>query len=84
MRLDGYGLFVKDMGTMIQFYRDVLSFEIKENEDTDIVYLLKDGTLFFLYRRRDFEKLTDRKYEYLKGVNGHFEMALYPKFRIEL
>ena len=56
MRLDGYGLFVKDMGTMIQFYRDVLSFEIKENEDTDIVYLLKDGTLFFLYRRRDFEK----------------------------
>lgn len=24
MRLDGYGLFVKDMGTMIQFYRDVL------------------------------------------------------------
>lgn len=77
MRLDGYGLFVKDMGTMIQFYRDVLSFEIKENEDTDIVYLLKDGTLFFLYRRRDFEKLTDRKYEYLKGVNGHSEMALY-------
>ena len=42
MRLDGYGLFVKDMGTMIQFYRDVLGFEIKENEDTDIVYLLKD------------------------------------------
>lgn len=41
MRLDGYGLFVKDMGTMIQFYRDVLS------------------------------------YEYLKGVNGHSEMALY-------
>lgn len=77
MRLDGYGLFVKDMGTMIQFYRDVLSFEIKENEDTDIVYLLKDGTLFFLYRRRDFEKLTDRKYEYLKGVNGHSEMVLY-------
>ena len=77
MRLDGYGLFVKDMGTMIQFYRDVLSFEIKENEDTDIVYLLKDGTLFFLYRRRDFEKLMDRKYEYLKGVNGHSEKALY-------
>ena len=77
MRLDGYGLFVKDMGTMIQFYRDVLSFEIKENEDTDIVYLLKEGTLFFLYRIRDFEKLTDRKYEYLKGVNGHSEMVLY-------
>lgn len=30
MRLDGYGLFVKDMGAMIRFYRDVLGFEIKE------------------------------------------------------
>lgn len=46
MRLDGYGLFVKNMATMIQFYRDVLGFEIKEDENTDNVYLLKDGTLF--------------------------------------
>lgn len=30
MRLDGYGLFVKDMPAMIRFYRDVLGFEIKE------------------------------------------------------
>ena len=41
MRLDGYGLFVKDMAAMIRFYRDVLGFEIKEAEDTDNVYLLK-------------------------------------------
>ena len=32
MRLDGYGLFVKDMEKMIRFYRDVLGFEIKEDE----------------------------------------------------
>ncbi|MBQ3258446.1 MAG: VOC family protein, partial [Oscillospiraceae bacterium] len=37
MRLDGYGLFVNDMATMIRFYRDVLGFEIKENENTDNV-----------------------------------------------
>ena len=42
MRLDGYGLFVKDMAAMIRFYRDVLGFEIKEDENTDNVYLLKD------------------------------------------
>ena len=51
MRLDGYGLFVKDMAAMIRFYRDVLGFAIKEAEDTDNVYLLKDGTLFLLYGR---------------------------------
>ena len=77
MRLDGYGLFVRDMAVMIRFYRDVLGFEIREDEDTDNVYLLKDGTLFLLYGRNDFEKLTSKRYEYLKGVNAHSEMALY-------
>ena len=77
MKLDGFGLFVNDMGTMIRFYRDVLGFEIKENEDTSNVYLVKDGTLFLLYGRKDFEKMTSRKYEYLNGLNGHFEIALY-------
>lgn len=77
MRLDGIGLFVDDMATMIRFYRDVLGFEIKEAEDAVNVYLIKDGTLFMLYERDNFEKMTSRKHEYLKGVNGHFEIALY-------
>ena len=77
MKLDGFGLFVNDMGTMIRFYRDVLGFDIKESEDTNNVYLIKDGTLFLLYGRKDFEAMTDRKYEYIKGFNGHFEIALY-------
>lgn len=51
--------------------------EIQEKEDTLNVYLIKDGTLFMLYGRENFEKMTNRKYEYLKGVNGHFEIALY-------
>lgn len=77
MRLDGIGLFVDDMATMIRFYRDVLGFEIKEAEDAVNVYLIKDGTLFMLYERKNFEKMTSRNYEYLKGLNGHFEIALY-------
>ncbi len=77
MRLDGFGLFVNDMAAMIRFYRDVLGFEIRENEDTSNVYLVKDGTLFLLYGRKDFEDMTSRKYEYVKGINGHTEIALY-------
>ena len=77
MRLDGFGLFVEDMPGMIRFYRDVLGFEIKEAEDTSNVYLVKDGTLFLLYGRKDFEKMTHRRYDYVKGPNGHFELALY-------
>lgn len=77
MRLDGFGLFVEDMAKMIRFYRDVLGFEIKEAEDSSNVYLAKDGTLFLLYGRKDFEHMTSRKYDYVKGLNGHFEIALY-------
>lgn len=77
MRLDGVGLFVDDMATMVRFYRDVLGFEITEGEDAVNVYLVKDGTLFMLYERKNFEKMTSRKYEYLKGIKGHFEIALY-------
>ena len=77
MKLDGIGLFVDDMPTMVRFYRDVLGFEITEDENATNVYLIKNGTLFMLYERKNFEKMTNRKYEYIKGFNGHFEIALY-------
>ena len=77
MRLDGFGLLVNDMGKMIRFYRDVLGFEIRETEDAGNVYLVKDGTLFLLYGRKDFEEMTHRRYEYVRGLNGHSEIALY-------
>jgi len=76
LKLEGFGIFVKDMATMIRFYRDVLGFEIKEDENTSNVYLVKDGTLFLLYRRTDFEKMTNRTFNYAVKINGHFEIAL--------
>ena len=77
MRLDGFGLLVNDMAKMIRFYRDVLGFEIREPENSSNVYLVKDGTLFLLYVRKDFEEMTHHRYDYVKGLNGHSEIALY-------
>ena len=76
MKLDGFGIFVKNMETMVRFYRDVLGFEIKEDEDASNVYLVKDETLFLLYRRSDFEKMTNKTFGYADGINGHYEIAL--------
>ncbi len=77
IHLDGFGLMVEGMAAIIRFYRDVLGFEIREPEDTENVYLIKDQTLFMLYGRRDFEKMTHQSYQYVKGFNGHSEIALY-------
>ena len=76
MKLEGFGIFVKDMSVMVRFYRDVLGFNIKEDENTTNVYLEKDGTLFLLYRRTDFEKMVNHCFEYVKNLNGHCEIAL--------
>lgn len=76
MRLDGFGIFVEDMEVMVRFYRDVLGFEIEGPENASNVFLIKDGTLFLMYRRSDFEKMSGRGYSYVKGPNGHYEIAL--------
>ncbi len=76
MKLEGFGIFVEDMPTMIRFYRDVLGFEITEDESTENVYLKKDGVLFLMYGRKDFEKMTSRSFSFAKNINGHFEIAL--------
>ena len=76
MRLEGFGIFVEDMGAMVRFYRDALGFEIREEDEADNVYLVKDGVLFLLYRRRDFEAMTGGRFAYARGLSGHFEVAL--------
>lgn len=54
----------------------MLGFEIKDDENARNVMLEKDGTLFLLYRRSDFEVMTDTKYSYAEGLIGHCEIAL--------
>ncbi len=77
MKLDGFGIIVKDMAAMTAFYRDVLGFEIEWDGKDPSVYLKKDGTVFMFYGRGDMEKLVRRPLRYAgEGVNGHFETAL--------
>ena len=81
MKLDGFGIFVIDIKKMVEFYKNVLKFDIKWAEGQNNVYLEKDGTLFLMYGRNDFEKMTKRKYKYINGLNGHYEIALsVPKY----
>ncbi|MDO5518085.1 MAG: VOC family protein [Clostridium sp.] len=76
MKLDGMGIFVDDMKIMVDFYKNVLGFEIEWDGTDPSVMLKKDGVLFMLYGRNDFEEMTKRKYSYAQGANGHYEIAL--------
>ena len=84
MKLDGFGLFTENIVEMANFYKNVFGFEIKLEEDQTNVFLEKDGTLFLMYGREDFEKMTRRKYQYVKGFNGHFEIALSVENYVEV
>ena len=56
MKLDGFGLFVKDMAKMLTFYRDVLGFEIKRRFGYFQCLPCQRRNPFMLYGRKDFEK----------------------------
>lgn len=40
------------------------------------MYLEKDGTIFLIYGRIDFEEMTGEKFSYVSGLNGHYEITL--------
>ena len=74
--LNHVGIRCGNIRESVRFYRDVLGFEIKEDENAVNVFLEKDGTLFLLFRRTDFEHMTGQTFGYAKGINGHYEISL--------
>lgn len=76
MKLDGIGIFVVNMKVMVDFYKNVLGFEIDWDGKEPNVMLKKDGVLFMFYGRNDFENMTNSRFNYAKGINGHYEIAL--------
>ena len=76
IRLYGMRLMVEDLRRMVNFYHDVLGFEMTYQEGMKHVCLEKDGTAFLMCGRRDFEQMTCRGYQYTGGVCGHFQIVL--------
>ena len=76
IKLKAVGLFVKDMATMVAFYRDVVGFALEWDGVDPSVIMEHDGLRFLLFGRNDFEELTMQKYTYPSGINGTFELAL--------
>lgn len=74
LHLNATGLFVKEMGAMVAFYRDVMGMETDWTEGP-FASLQSGAARLMLYGRKDFETLTGRAYGYPAGFNGTLELA---------
>ena len=75
-QLDMLGIFVKDIQTMMAFYRDVLGFEIDWDGRGPYAEFKHQGVRFSMYERSQLPGLLGRRPSYPAGLNGTFEIAI--------
>lgn len=75
IKLDAVGLFVKDIKTMVEFYRDVLGFQM-EWDGGPFAQCTSGGARLMMYPRKDFEELVKTGLGYPAGLNGTMELAI--------
>jgi lactoylglutathione lyase len=75
-RLDMIGIFVKDLHTMVAFYRDMLGFETDYDGNGPFAEFKNDGVRFSMFERKELPALLGQTPSYPSGVNGTFELAL--------
>jgi lactoylglutathione lyase len=80
VRIDAVGLFVKDIKTMVEFYRDAVGFET-DWDGGAFAEFRNDGVRFMMYPSKDFEQLVNKEFVYPKELNGTLELAIdLPRF----
>jgi lactoylglutathione lyase len=80
MKINAIGLFVKDMKTMVNFYRDVMGMQCNWNGEPN-AELEAGGVRLIMFGREDFEKMTSQKFGYPEGLNGTMELSFdFPHF----
>ena len=75
-RIDMIGIFVKDIQTMVAFYRDVLGFEINWDGNGPYAEFTNDGVRFSMFERAQLPKILGQEPSYPEGINGTFELAV--------
>ena len=79
-RIDMIGIFVKDIATMVSFYREVLGFECDWKEGPYAEFKHK-GVRFSFFERDKLPDLLSEPVTFPPGLNGTFEIAIeFPHF----
>ena len=81
LKFDAFGIFVTDLKTMIEFYRDVLGVEIDWDGNGPFAEFKHEGIRFMMYERNELKEYLGKDVSYPNGINGTFELAIdLPKF----
>lgn len=75
-KFDMIGVFVSDLTTMVQFYKEVIGIEIDWAGNGPYAEFKHDGIRFAMYERKELPKLLGRQPSYPEGINGTFELAI--------
>ena len=75
-QLDMIGIFVSDLHQMVNFYRDVLGFEIDWDGTGPYAEFKQKGTRFSMYERAQLPDLLGQAPTFPTGLNGSFELAI--------
>lgn len=75
-RFDMIGIFVKDLGKMVAFYRDALGLEIEWDGQGPYAEFKHEGIRFSMYERAKLTGLLGQTPSYPGGLNGTFELAI--------
>ena len=75
-RIDMIGLFVKNLQSMVVFYRDILGFETDWDGSGPYAEFKQEGVRFSMYERAQLPALLGQPPSYPTGVNGTFEIAI--------
>lgn len=70
------GIFVENLHRMVEFYRDVLGFEIEWDGNEPYAEFKQDGVRFSMYERAQLPALLGQTPTYPNGLNGTFELAI--------
>ena len=75
-KFDLIGVFVSDLKTMVQFYKEVIGIEIDWDGNGPYAEFKHDGIRFAMFERKELPKLLGEQPSYPDGINGTFELAI--------